>query len=153
MERPQKPLIIDIRSKEGFSPGNGRMDGGVSQRYHRRQFSSAETQNLKPITGSDFRGAASNSAGKSSQAVCLQTTSCKPSPDPSKSSRKWHQTDRSSRTSCDARGPIPEPMHQRIIEQARVALLRCCSLPALRSPLAVAELVRKCPRAGGTRGA
>ena len=123
------------------------MDGGeaVARDIIWRQSSSAETQNLKPITGSDFRGAASNSAGKSSQAVRLQTTSCKHSPDPTNASRKCHQTDRAQVAMRRLDAGADKPAHHR----ARVTLLDCCSLPALRSPLAVAEFVRKCPRAGG----
>ena len=90
------------------------------------------------------------------QAVCLQTTSCKHSPDPKNAARKWHQSDHAQLANRAASGvaPMPEPMHRRIIERALLFSVAVSSLPALRSPLAVAEFVRKCPRAGGgTRGA
>ena len=93
------------------------MDGGepVSQRYHWRQFPWAETQNLKPITASDFRGAASNSPGKSPKQFA---------------SRQLHANIRQTLRMLQGNGirpitpslrcarRVPEPMNRRIIERA-----------------------------------
>ena len=98
------------------------MDGGeaVARDIIWRQFPWAETQNLKPITGSDFREAASNSAGKSPKQFA---------------SRQLHANLPQTLRTLQGNGirpimpnlrcmrrvasrPMPEPMNRRIIARA-----------------------------------
>ena len=116
------------------------MVGGeaVRQRYHLEAISMGRNSKFKTNHSIGFQRSGIKLCWQIAQAVCLQTTSCKHSPDPKNAARKWHQSDHAQLANRAASGvaPMPEPMHRRIIERALLLSVAVpfprCGLP-LRS--------------------